>query len=374
MESMKRFFVRYGFLMILLLMDGTPLLADEGRIPIYGPPGQPLPITIAAPGSYILTRDITSTGAADAIIIAANNVTVDLNEHTISGTIFGSAISCTTNRTNIRITNGKISGFNYGINFQPQSSGTSAFRIDHISFASNNTSAITVSGFDQLSQTSLVVESNEIAGASVGIEGTFLRGVTISENTLADVSGEGIDISEFFGLSITRNSLANIETGIQFNNGQNATITQNTIANANSYGLFLESGVGLHIVDNLISYGSGTEIYLLDVYSSTIARNTATDSSGNGIVLESCGSNMISGNNFSGLFAGSGTGMQFVNSSQNNVIDDNVAVSRLWGITFGAGCSGNVYSNNRLSNNTSGNSFGTGNISAGGNNAGGANF
>src|SRR5947207_2780387 len=69
----------------LLLLTSIAAQADEGRIPIYGPPGQTLPITISAPGSYVLTRDINA-GTSDAIHINASNVTLDLNGHTIAGT------------------------------------------------------------------------------------------------------------------------------------------------------------------------------------------------------------------------------------------------------------------------------------------------
>ena len=52
----------------------------EPRTPISS-----APFTISVPGSYYLTTNVT-VSAGDAIIIAANNVTLDLNGFTISST------------------------------------------------------------------------------------------------------------------------------------------------------------------------------------------------------------------------------------------------------------------------------------------------
>src|SRR5437667_6658468 len=109
MVNPRKFQFICGAIALLLLM-AVAAQADEGRIPIYGPPGQTLPITISAPGSYVLTRDI-SAGTSTAIIIAASNVTLDLNGHTIAGTSSGSGgfrTECGIPHTWVRITNGTI--------------------------------------------------------------------------------------------------------------------------------------------------------------------------------------------------------------------------------------------------------------------------
>jgi hypothetical protein len=45
-----------------------------------------IPLTITTPGSYTLCENVTSTGSGPSITINANNVTLDLNGHTITNT------------------------------------------------------------------------------------------------------------------------------------------------------------------------------------------------------------------------------------------------------------------------------------------------
>ena len=69
-------YVRQGVLSALLA--ASLCHADEGRIPIVGP------VTINAPGHYIVTRDF-SYPSGNGILIRSNNVTLDLNGFTITG-------------------------------------------------------------------------------------------------------------------------------------------------------------------------------------------------------------------------------------------------------------------------------------------------
>jgi len=73
------------------------------------------PYTITAPGNYAVTRDLTASG--DCIITAANNITIDLQGHTISGNGVGIGIG---NRGDIGylrliIANGTVRKFDNGI-------------------------------------------------------------------------------------------------------------------------------------------------------------------------------------------------------------------------------------------------------------------
>ena len=70
----------------LLFMVAIPISAYgvDGQIKIAQTAGTTFPITINEPGSYVLTSNlIVATG--NAININADNVTLDLNGHTIHG-------------------------------------------------------------------------------------------------------------------------------------------------------------------------------------------------------------------------------------------------------------------------------------------------
>lgn len=79
----------------------------EPRTPISS-----APFTISAPGSYYLTANLT-VSSGDAITIATNHVTLDLNGFTIASTApsaTGYGILLTSNRSSVTILNGFIKG------------------------------------------------------------------------------------------------------------------------------------------------------------------------------------------------------------------------------------------------------------------------
>jgi hypothetical protein len=107
-------------------------------------------VTISQPGSYYLTTNITVVTSVDAITIATNGVTLDLNGFTIASRSVpaaGSAILLSGGRTNIAICNGHISsyvtnngsgsysgnGFRYGIFYS--GSSPSNVRVKDVSVA-----------------------------------------------------------------------------------------------------------------------------------------------------------------------------------------------------------------------------------------------
>src|SRR4051794_31880216 len=78
----------------------------DGRIPI---PGGTTPITLSQPGSYVLTGNLTTPGTA--ILIAAANVTLDLNGFRVTCTSTGTAaVAVSTSASYPVIRSGSISG------------------------------------------------------------------------------------------------------------------------------------------------------------------------------------------------------------------------------------------------------------------------
>lgn len=73
---------------------------------------------IEIPSDYTLDRDITFAG--NGFIVKANNVTLDLNGHTITGSGVGMGVSLA-GVNGISVKNGKISNFSYGIYLQGSS-------------------------------------------------------------------------------------------------------------------------------------------------------------------------------------------------------------------------------------------------------------
>ena len=123
----------------LLALPASPAIADEGRIPIYGP------TTITAPGHYVLTRDIVST-TNPVILIQADDVTLDLNGRMISsGSTLNYLVQIADGNTNVSIRNGRLSGGNYGIYYTSTVARTRV-RIENVEVQGTNSSAIYVFG------------------------------------------------------------------------------------------------------------------------------------------------------------------------------------------------------------------------------------
>lgn len=102
---------------IFLSLIVTPIFAVDGQIDIL--PSPTTGYTINSPGSYILVADVTITATdIDGITIDADDVTLDLNGHKITGPGSGTGAGIRRQITKgyrTHILNGKVSGFQFGI-------------------------------------------------------------------------------------------------------------------------------------------------------------------------------------------------------------------------------------------------------------------
>jgi hypothetical protein len=87
-----------------------PIGGSDGRTPI-----DTGPFTIASPGSYVLTGNLS--GSANVLVIVADDVTVDLNGFTITSTsTTAAAVVINGTLENITVRNGNVFGGLIGIN------------------------------------------------------------------------------------------------------------------------------------------------------------------------------------------------------------------------------------------------------------------
>ncbi|HZW05769.1 MAG TPA: hypothetical protein VFF65_01495 [Phycisphaerales bacterium] len=85
--------------------------AYDGRIPI---PGGVAPVTISAPGSYVLTGPLTVSTPGPALRITTGNVSLDLNGQTVTNNSDNLGVYLTEFVRNVTVRNGQISGCAYG--------------------------------------------------------------------------------------------------------------------------------------------------------------------------------------------------------------------------------------------------------------------
>lgn len=124
----RRFQLIAVFLLVFGVLPQLSMTYAQGNLAPPGPPAptmksldqieprtpiSSLPYTISLPGPYYVTTNLTGTGGASGITIAANDVTLDLNGFSligVPGSISGIAVNG--NRTNVCVGNGTLRSWN----------------------------------------------------------------------------------------------------------------------------------------------------------------------------------------------------------------------------------------------------------------------
>ena len=218
----------------------------EPRTPISS-----VPFTISVSGSYYLTTNVTIS-AGDAITIAANNVTLDLNGFTIASTrataTTDSAILLSGGRTGVAIYNGNISS---GVT----NSATGVFGGGGFSYGIYN------SGFFY-----------NVRVKSVSVAGVLNYGIYLGQGNSTVVEACSVNVAGTYGVYAD-------------------SVSDSTAVNCGNYGVFAHaahnctgygvgSGIGLfaNTANNCFGYSAGSGAGL----SASIANNCYGYSSGNG--------------------------------------------------------------------------------------------
>ena len=214
-----------------------------------------LPATISSPGVYCLESDFAYTSAnVNAITIAANNVTLDLNAHKIgdlgAGTATGAVGVFAINQQNITIKNGTIRGFELGIFITDGTNPPATSQghlIEDVRLDQNRYEAINVRGNGCIIRNNQVVATGGTTsfanpdGIGIIVQGAGNR---VLDN---DVSGTtssgtgnafGIESTGGDGLVVAGNRVSGVvaptglEYAINITVSPHATIRDNTLSNA----------------------------------------------------------------------------------------------------------------------------------------------
>jgi Ca2+-binding RTX toxin-like protein len=248
-------------------------------------------ITITAAGVYKLDRDLTfnaKTGAA--ITIAADNVVIDLNGHTIRGSNAADTSAygiVAMDRTNVTVKNGSINGFQYGIylsdliDSKPLDGGRHL--IQNVDISDSTFRGIRVEGLDNVVRDCTI---SDIGGTTLyanayafGIE-SFGPNARILSNTVTDVRGFGIqDVGEGVGISISRHGDGSIVAGNVIRNSAvevGAGYGDWPAQSRSTYGVWIggDGSSNIHVNNNTIDNF---------VYGITFKRTVAGDFAGNNV-------------------------------------------------------------------------------------------
>jgi hypothetical protein len=334
--------------------------ADEGRIPVWEP------TTIDAPGHYILTRDIATTGT-EAIAILSDGVTLDLGGRTISlgdSTQYGVRVDLSgvpAGKIGIVIRNGRIVGGQIGI-YVPGI--VPSLQIEGIEVYGTSSDGINISLDDP--------DKGFIGDVPI---------ITIGKSLIHGIGGDGVKLADprpspLCSLTMGGNLLLEIDyDGIDVDDCADTVIKNNTISEfgllgAPAAGIRLTGGGGADapvVTSNVIS-GGGTEAVGLtvDSFSSTVGfvfeNNGVSDNGDCGIVVNG-GRGRIKGN----LLVNNGDDGVRVSGGFGIFVDDNYISANLgYGIYFAA-TNEHAYRDNFLRGNRLGALGGETNTDAGGN-------
>ena len=213
-----------------------------------------LPFNITSSGVYYLTDDLASAGHGITVDISAEDVTIDLRGHTITGGGSNSYDGIIVNN-NVLVKDGTIRNFGDGIHSYP-SANLRAINLHLIeNFDGINSSA-----------SSNYIESCVISGGSRGIISN--TPVTVINTVIHDLVN-GIEVGS--GSTVMGNQVYN-NTGVGISGGAGSNIKNNVVYDNYITGINCYSGactiVGNTVYDN---YGAG----IISTPNSLIDGNTA---------------------------------------------------------------------------------------------------
>ena len=299
----------------LLLAAGAPdLRAADGRIPISASG------TIAQPGSYYLTRDLTS--AAVTLTISAVNVTLDLAGYAVASTNNGSnVIAATDGASGLELFGGRITGGGTGVRVGVNG-GARNIKLHDLKLTGQFNSAVEAGGFT-----------------------TPTRNITLERLLIANTRVQGVVCWNCDGGLIRNNHLSAVAAG-------------------GGAGILLSSGgIGTRITGNLIrSFGEG--IVVSAVTACLVTRNSIAGATTNGIDVNAASRNQVRDNLVINGAAG-GFGINVNNGNQNTIEGNSTMNDGGYGISITG--AGNVYARNRSQGNGANYFIAPGNVNGGGN-------
>jgi hypothetical protein len=215
-----------------------PGSTDSVREP--GTPITSIPLTISQPGKYYLTRNVTS-GGLGGLVIATNNVTLDLNGFALSGTNAGTGIEVIPGLIDVMISNGIVQNWSVGISFN----NTANVEVTNVHVKGNFTVGIRGGAYGRIADCQ--VHGN---GSAANIQFSVAISVTTSivENcVVTDNFGPGI--RAFTQSRIRNNYLSNNNAGIEVNGNANL-VEENMVCNHNGLAFTILGTTANNVVKN----------------------------------------------------------------------------------------------------------------------------
>jgi len=198
----------------------------------------------------VLGSDLTEC-PGDGLVVAAAGVTVDLNDHRVSGTGLGAGIRV--QAPDVTVRRGTVTGFDRGVSVVVDDLGSA--RLRGLEIASNGRGVVLGTGFNATGTGSLALVSARIhdnAGAGVAASGWRFETV-IRDSGIRRNGGAGIIFSNSSGGAVVGSRVVGNRSGIVYDFAQGGRVAGNLISGNDVWGLFGFRSGGMTVTDNAIA-------------------------------------------------------------------------------------------------------------------------
>jgi parallel beta-helix repeat protein len=271
----------------------------------------------------------------DGIVIGADNITLDLNGHTIDGDLTR-FLCCwsgvtSTGFAGVEIENGTIQEFENAVLIR-SSNNVSIHDLVMHDFSEGIPSGDSDNG---------VIRDNVIkapGGRGISIGGTFSNlpaGNLIEDNVVSGMGGVGIDVARSAGNSVRDNSLIRNGTGVELFTPGNTRVEENRFID-NGAGMDLNGATSNLIERNVFTRGFVGLFLEQGSRDNTIAHNALRRQVTTGIDLDFSDSNLVQGNVLSKIGSPRPgfelqTGILIYRGVGNRILDNSVTMRGVFG-------------------------------------------
>ncbi len=346
-------FFRIG-LLVLAAMIATPIVS-AATVQISGP------TVISSPGTYVLTKDISS--ASTPIKIQCSDVVFDGNGHTIDGVDGGSTYGVqvfsggTLNRVTVK--NLRITDYYCGIYFR----GVNGGRIESVTATGNVQDGIYLNNANDNVISACTANGNNQHGIRFWsmCSRNRIESCTLSNNadTGLWLASTGRDPNQYDKITydsegnqvVGNTATGNGRMGLYVDFSERNTLSNNRVSDNAGFQIFLDYSGSNRVESNTVSGGTEQGVYLYDADSCTISGNTVSGAADYGLYISSTSGLTISGNTLThnGVGGIALNGEATIPTDGNRVVSNTVRDNGQHGI-FICRSSGNTITNNLFSN------------------------
>ncbi len=284
-----------------------------------------------------LSSDLNCNSGFYALEVRADNITIDLNGHSIYGKGVNSGIRVL-GYDNVTIRNGQIQGFSLAVN----TANTQGLTVTGIEFYRVGSGVVISSGvFADVYNNQFYKTTAPAVSVVNFVAGQYSNGVSISDNEFyqarvgIEVCGDDADNVLIYNNDITRSA----DYGIHMMSSQNNIVQGNIIEQSDNIAIRLDDTTNTDISGNsLFDGGIGLAIYG-DAGSACLAGGPPGSSFNRFTSNHSIGFNV-------GVYLGNGGPVQYVSGNEingNKIYNDNIGIWFRSDTAFNDG-TGNAYS------------------------------